>query len=665
MENEIKSLIKELNTASFAYYNGNEIMSNFEWDEKFDKLRALEEETGIIFDNSPTKNVGSAPKVGNRVAHAYPAKSLDKTKDVGQLQSKMTGEKELLLMWKLDGGTLQLTYENGRLKIAATRGNGEIGQDITANAPYILGIPLNIDYKGSLTVRGEALMSYADFERINENLPENEQYANPRNLANATVSMLDVNEVKIRTIHFKAFGIVDMQDNEPELFSGRLEWLLKQGFECVEWEVVSPMDLPNAIENWTKKVESFPFPVDGLVVASNDISRCEKLPGTGHHPNVLSGYAFKWADTLATTVLKEIEWSPSRTGLLNPVAIFENVDLEGTSVSRASLHNFSYLRQKHLRIGDEISVYKANMVIPQILENLSENTSEFSDDEINKMIPNCPVCGNLASIRNLNGIETMHCENDNCIAKKIGAFVHFCERDAMDIEGMSEATITKFVEKGFLHSLSDIYKLDKYRDEIVAMEGFGNKSWENLKLAIDNSKNREITAFLSAIGIPNIGKGQARLIAVHFKGSAKETLEKVFALGGNQYDFSVIDGIGNVINESIHDFAVNASKEDSFLGDILLQLSLQDIKVAGNSDSPVAGKTFVVTGAVNNFANRDELKAKIEGLGGKVTGSVTSKTDYLINNDITSTSGKNKKAKDLNIPIISEEDFLKMIQEEG
>lgn len=662
MENikeKITELVDKLNKASEAYYNGREIMTNAEWDQGFDELRRLERESGIILSDSPTANVGAAPKVGTRATHDFPAKSLDKTKDPQELQKKFSTEDKVLLMWKLDGGTLQLTYNGGRLVVAATRGNGEVGTDITANAPYINGIPPKIDFTGNLTVRGEALMSYEDFSEINSTLEESEQYANPRNLANATVTMLDPLEVKKRRIDFRVFGIVNIEGKEIETFSSRMEWLKKMGFETVPYELVSPREIPEKINRWTEQVENFPFPVDGLVFAAENIAEAEKLPGTGHHPNVLSGYAFKWADTEASTVLKEIIWSPSRTGRLNPVAVFEPVDLEGTKVSRASLHNVTYLKEKHLRIGDPITVYKANMIIPQIKDNLSTNQELFSEWENAELIPKCPVCGTLAEIISINDIETMHCPNSECAAKSIGRFVHFASRNCMDIEGLSEATVTRFVEEGWIKNLGDIYKLSAYKDQIIATEGFGEISYSNLLDAIEKSRHRDIVAFIASIGIPGIGKGQAKIIAESFKGKAKEVISAVFDLAKEPFDFTSIEGMGEVLNNNIHEFAKDKNQQ-SFLGDVLDYLEVSDIEVAGE-DAKLSGKVFVVTGSLISFANRDELKEKIESLGGKVTGSVSAKTDYLINNNVESSSGKNKTAKELNIPIISEEDFLSMI----
>lgn len=662
MENikeKITELVDKLNKASEAYYNGQEIMTNAEWDQGFDELRRLEGESGIVLPNSPTSNVGAAPKVGTRVTHDFPAKSLDKTKDPEELQKKFSTEDKVLLMWKLDGGTLQLTYTGGNLVVAATRGNGEVGADITANAPYISGIPLKIDFTGSLTVRGEALMSYEDFETINSTLDESEQYANPRNLANATVSMLDPDEVKERKIVFKVFGIVNIEGLEINSFDSRMKWLEENGFQTVPYELVSPREIPEKISKWTEQVEGYGFPVDGLVFASDNIGQAEKLPGTGHHPNVLSGYAFKWADTEASTVLREIIWSPSRTGRLNPVAVFESVDLEGTKVSRASLHNVTYLKEKHLRIGDSITVYKANMIIPQVKDNLSPNQNPFSESENIEMIPKCPVCGTLAEIVSINDIETMHCPNPECAAKSIGRFVHFASRNCMDIEGLSEATVTRFVEEGWIKNLGDIYKLSVYKDEIIATEGFGEISYSNLLEAIEKSRNRDIVAFIASIGIPGIGKGQAKIIAESFKGKAKDVISAVFDLEKEPFDFTSVEGIGEVLNNNIHEFAKDKNQQ-IFLGNVLDYVDISDIEVAAG-DALFAGKVFVITGSLTSFANREELKQKIESLGGKVTGSVSSKTDYLINNNVDSVSGKNKTAKELNIPIVSEEDFIKMI----
>ncbi len=650
---EIEKLILELNNASDNYYNGIESMSNIEWDEKFDRLKQLEASAGIVPENSPTKNVGYESKAGSRVILEYPAKSLDKTKDINTMLSKMQGEKDLILMWKLDGGTLQLTYNRGKLLQVATRGNGEVGQNITANSKAIKGIPQEIEYKGKLVLRGEAVMSYEDFYGINDTLPDEERYANPRNLANATISMLDIDEVRGRNICVKIFSLVYIDDN-IDLFDKRMNWLKEQGFNTVEWEHVTEADLKDKIENWTKRVREFSYPVDGLVIASNNIGKAETLAGTEHHPNPLAGFAFKWRDKEAKTVLREIEWSASRTGLLNPIAVFDTVELEGTKVSRASLHNFSYVLDKHLRIGDEITVYKANMIIPQVRDNLSENISKFSKAEIEEMTPVCPVCRQRGSLYEINGIFTMRCDNSSCAAKMIGKFVHFCSRNSMDIEGLSEATITKFIKLGFILNFSDLYKLDRHRENIIAMEGFGEKSFDNLQRAINNSKTKDVVSFLTAIGIPGVGRGQAKLIAAHFNGRAEEIIKEIFNKTEAAYDFTVIDGIGEVINANIHRF------NGDILGNVLDYLSLGDIKTATNTSSAIGGKVFVITGSLKGYENRNVLKEYIESMGGKVTGSVTGKTDYLINNNINSASGKNKTAKELNIPIITEDGFNKL-----
>lgn len=672
----MEKLIEKLNNAAEAYYNGNEIMSNYEYDTLYDQLLQMEKETGVILPNSPTQKVGTgAVDKLPKVTHEYPAKSLAKTKDYNEFVSAFkkgeskTGCDTAVLMWKLDGSTVQCTYQDGKLITAATRGNGEIGSDITHNAPYIKGLPMTIPYKGKLVVRGEATMSYAEFKRINASLSEEEQYKNPRNLANATIMLLDSNEMRKREIWFNAFNLVYMNEIPPTFYK-RLTLLYGWGFNMVDTELVELAKLENQMKIWEQNVSDFDIPVDGLVAVFNDIAYAETLPGTGHNPHVLGGYAFKWEDETVETILRDIEWSASRTGLLNPVAVFDPVELAGTTVSRASVHNLSYIMDKDLRMGDKITVYKANMIIPQIADNLSTNEERQKVKISSTYLPldtKCPVCNGDISIHTSEDGETMtvHCANYHCPAKMIGKFVHFCERDCMNIEGMSEATIERFVKEGFIKEYADIFKLDRFRSEIIAMEGFGQKSYENLIVATERAKTTDFVSFIHALGIPNIGKGQAKLFNKEYKGDVVEFFKDVQARKFFQY----IDGIGEVIEDNLWRwgneylrFIVLPNVKDNDEIKNLMPLLIFKKEEESRAEKVLDGLTFVITGDVHHFKNRAELQAKIEELGGKATGSVTGKTSYLINNDVTSTSGKNKKAKELGVPIISEEEFLQMIQ---
>lgn len=669
----MRTLVEKLNKAAEAYYNGEEIMSNLEYDKLYDELVKLEKETGIILPDSPTQRVGAAT-VDNlpKVKHEYPAKSLAKTKDYNVFVSafekgyKQTGCNNTVLMWKLDGSTLICTYMNGKLVRAATRGNGEIGSEITHNAPYIKGLPLTIPYKGKLVIRGEATMSYSEFNRINATLLAEEKYKNPRNLANATILLPDSNEMRRREIWFNAFNLVYMNEMPP-LFYTRLTLLHDWGFNVVDANICEISELENVMKTWELKVSDYDIPVDGLVAVFNDAAYSESLPGTGHNPHVLNGYAFKWEDETAETILRDIEWSASRTGLLNPIAVFDPVELAGTTVSRSSLHNISYIMDKDLQIGDKITVYKANMIIPQIAENLSSNEERQKVKISSKyaLAAKCPVCNEVTEVHENNDTLTLHCNNPYCPAKMVGKFVHFCERDCMDIIGLSEATIEKFVERGFIKELSDIFNLDRFRSEIIAMEGFGEKSYENIVAAAEKAKETDFVSFVHALGIPNIGKGQAKLFNKEYNGNIKEFFKDVQA----RHNFQHIEGIGEVLENNLWQWgneylkfvvlpdAKGANDEIKNLMPLLTFKTESD----SNSEKKLNGLTFVITGDVHHFKNRAELQNKIEELGGKATGSVTGKTSYLINNDVNSTSGKNKKAKELGVPIISEEEFLKLI----
>lgn len=641
----IKELVNVLNEASRAYYQEDrEIMSNFEYDKLYDELVALENETGLVLSGSPTSKVGyevlsELPKE----RHPEPMLSLDKTKSVDDLAAWLNGRKGVM-SWKLDGLTVVLTYEDGELVKAVTRGNGEIGEVITNNARVFANVPKRISFKNPLTIRGEAIITYTDFEKINQTIEDVEsKYKNPRNLCSGTVRQLNNEITAKRNVHFFAFSMLDSGDDEVDkTVNSRFDFLSGLGFSVVEHKDVTPDNIHEVVKFFSDKISTNDFPSDGLVLAFDNIAYGRSLGRTAKFPR--DSIAFKWADEEAETTLRHIEWSPSRTGLINPVAIFDTVELEGTSVSRASIHNVSIAKQLKLGIGDTIKVYKANMIIPQISENVTKSG--------NLIVPDvCPACGNKTELKNENQVETLYCPNPDCPAKSIKLFTHFVSRNAMNIDGMSEATLEKFIDKGFLVELYDIYHLDRYEDEIVNMEGFGRKSYDNMIESINASRNTDLTRVLYGLGILNIGHATAKLICKFFKND----IEKIISASAE--DFAQIEKIGEVIAEGIVSYFAN-DENIRVLRAILKEVTL--IEEVNDKEQDLEGKTFVITGSLNNFANRDELKKLIEDRGGKVAGSVSAKTSYLINNDLMSNSSKNKKAKDLGIPIISEEDFLKL-----
>ena len=680
-----------LNRASEAYYaRDTEIMSNLEYDALYDELRALEEETGVVMAGSPTVHVGyAAVEELPRVRHERPMLSLDKTKSREDLASWL-GDHRGLLSWKLDGLTVVLTYEDGRLSRAVTRGNGEIGEEITANAATFRNLPAVIPFRGKLTLRGEAVIRYSDFTQINEEMAaeaaargtlEDVGYKNPRNLCSGSVRQLDSSVTAKRRVRFYAFTLVEAsltdpsQGQEPDFCNSRLEqlrFLQAQGFETVETEIVTGATVSEAVERFAQKITGFDVPSDGLVLLLDDIAYGESLGRTAKFPR--NAIAFKWADELQETTLTEVEWSASRTGLINPVAIFEPVELEGTTVRRASVHNVSIVRSLQLGIGDRVTVYKANMIIPQIAENLTRSgTLE---------IPcSCPVCSGPTQIRREIDTEVLVCTNPDCPAKKIKAFTLFTSRSAMNIEGLSEMTLEKFIAEGFIHEFADIYHLDDHRDAIVDMEGFGEKSYNRLIESVDKSRTTTMPRLLYALGIAGIGAANARVLCDHFEDDIRAIRS------ASAEELGQVEGIGPVLAAAVS--AWFADEKNLLMLDRLLQELKPAVREsvraaaerkarvaeanaadgAGNTEGPaasgiqedpVAGKTFVVTGKVFHFANRDALKEFIADRGGKVTGSVSAKTDYLINNDVTSTSSKNKKAAQLGIPILSEEDFIKL-----
>ena len=643
----MKELITILNEASKAYYaQDREIMSNYEYDALYDELVQLEKETGMVFSDSPTVTVGfeSVDELPKE-RHETPMLSLGKTKDREELKQWLA-DKEGLLSWKLDGLTVVLTYEAGMLQKAVTRGNGEVGEVITNNAKVFKNLPHKIPYQGKLVLRGEAVIRYSDFERMNASIEaEEDRYKNPRNLCSGSIRQLNNEITAKRDVRFYAFSFVSFSEDETEFFHNSKEeqfvFLKAQGFEVVDYKKVTQATILDAIEEYEKAIQTFDIPSDGLVLTYEDIAYGKSLGRTAKFPR--DSIAFKWQDECRETKLLSIEWSPSRTGLINPVAVFEPVELEGTTVSRASVHNVSVLRGLKLGIGDTITVYKANMIIPQIAENLTGSNSI-------ELPAVCPVCGGKTKLEQVNDTQSLYCMNPDCDAKKVKAFSHFVGRDALNIDGLSEATLEKFLGRGFLHSFRDLFHLKRYRDEITQMEGFGEKSYQNLIAAVDKARNTTLPRVIYALGITGIGLANAKVICREFQ----YDIEKM--LSADVERLSETDGVGEVLAKAFYDYFNNAENARQFK-ELLRELVLEQETVDTSNDR-INGKVFVVTGSLQHFDNRDALKELIEGLGGKVTGSVTSKTTALINNDITSTSSKNKKAAQLNIPVITEEQFM-------
>ena len=642
----MKELVKTLSEASRAYYmEDREIMSNFTYDKLYDELVALEKETGIILSDSPTQKVGyEVVSALPKEPHPSPMLSLDKTKDVDALVVWL-GQHDGVLAWKMDGLTVVLTYEDGVLSKAVTRGNGEIGEVITPNARTFRNIPKTIPVKGRFTVRGEAVIFYSDFNKLNETIADAEaKYKNPRNLCSGTVRALDSRVTAERAVHFYAFSMVDPED--PEILAKiggtiheRYAWLHSIGFDTVEYKEVTAESLPETVKWFSGAIAGNDFPSDGLVLSYDDIAYGRSLGRTAKFPR--NAIAFKWQDEEAETTLLDVEWSPSRTGLINPVAIFEPVELEGTVVQRASVHNISILKELALGKGDHIKVYKANMIIPQISENLTRSGALVIPDI-------CPACGKETVIRNDNDTETLVCPNPDCPAKDLKRFSLFVSRNAMNIDGISEATLERFLDKGFLTQLSDLYHLDRYRDEIVQMDKLGEKSYTNLIANVEKSRIAGLANLIYALGIPNVGLSNAKLIVRHFNQDPEACFDAPFE------ELCEIEGIGQVIAESYVAFFADSGHREE-VENLMKELTL--VKEESSLPQDLDGKTFVITGSLEHYPNRDGLKKEIEDRGGKVAGSVSAKTSYLINNDITSTSGKNKKAKELGIPIITEEDY--------
>lgn len=645
----IRELVGLLREAGLAYYQqSREIMSNLEYDRLYDELEQLEQKTGLILAGSPTQNVGyEVVSVLPKEQHEKPMLSLNKTKRVEEL-GEWLGDQKGLLSWKLDGLTIVLTYEHGKLQKAVTRGNGEIGEVITGNARAFVNLPLTIPYTGQLILRGEAVICYSDFEKINAQIEDvDARYKNPRNLCSGSVRQLNSEITAQRRVRFYAFSLVKADGEEfHNSRKKQLEWLRVQGFETVEYKEVTEQTLPEAVRQFSEAVAEHDIPSDGLVLLLDDIAYGQSLGRTAKFPR--DSIAFKWADEIQETTLSYIEWSASRTGLINPVAVFEPVELEGTTVSRASVHNLSIMEGLELGAGDRITVYKANMIIPQIAENLTRSG-------VRDLPQQCPVCGGQTEIRQVNEVKALYCVNPDCQAKKIKSFTLFASRDALNIGGFSEATLEKFIGRGFIHEYADLFHLDKYEAEIVEMEGFGQKSFDNLIAAINKAAQTTLPRLVYSLGIAGIGLANAKMLCRRF-----------------QYDFDAMrrakkeeltaaDGIGEVLADAwISYFANEKNREqvDHLLNEVTIEAEPAEDR---ESAAKLEGMTFVVTGSVEQFKNRKELQAEIEKHGGKVTGSVTAKTTYLINNDTASSSSKNKKAKELGIAILSETDFLKLL----
>nr|MBQ8252375.1 NAD-dependent DNA ligase LigA [Lachnospiraceae bacterium] len=646
----MKELIALLSKASKAYYaEDTEIMSNYEYDKLYDELTALEEETGITLAGSPTVSVGyeavdSLPKE----RHEKPMLSLAKTKSREELADWL-GEKEGLLSWKLDGLTIVVTYENGKLLKAVTRGNGEVGEVVTNNAKVFKNLPAVIPFKGTLTLRGEAVIPYSEFEKINAAIEDvGAKYKNPRNLCSGSVRQLNNQVTAERNVYFYAFSYVQAAEggNEPDFVNDRenhFKFLKEQGFDVVDYIRVDAESVSTAIETYADQVKTYDIPSDGLVLSYCDLAYSASLGLTAKFPR--HSIAFKWADEVAETTLREVEWSPSRTGLINPVAIFDEVELEGTTVSRASLHNISYMKALKLGIGDRVTVYKANMIIPQIAENLTRS----GRIELPKA---CPACGGKTEISVANEAEVLCCVNPACPAKKLKSFALFVSRDAINIDGLSEATLEKMIARGFVREYADLFHLDNYKDEITQMDGFGEKSFRNMTDNADKARKTSLPRVIYSLGIPGIGVANAKVLCKFFD----YDIDKIRT--ADREELASVDGIGEVLAAGICEYFAD-EEAGGVLDRLMAELDIEKPQV-NESEQNLEGKVFVITGSLNHFGNRNELKELIEQRGGKVTGSVTGKTDYLINNDIASTSGKNKKAKELGVPIIDEKSFLEM-----
>lgn len=643
--NRMKELIEILNNASRLYYQySTPIMTDFEYDKLYDELEKLEKETNTVLSNSPTQNV--EPEAIDslvKVEHPVPMLSLSKTKSISELASFL-GNQEGLLSWKLDGLTIVLTYKDGKLSSGVTRGNGIIGEVVTENVKKFRNIPLTIPYKGTLVVRGEAVIKYSDFNKMNEELDDDSnQYKNPRNLCSGSVRQLDSKVTAKRNVNCIIFALIE-SEKKFKLKSEEFEWLKSLGFDVVEYHKVTSNNLEEQVLYFKNKINEYDIPSDGLVLLYNDIEYGKQLGTTAKYPK--NAIAFKWQDETAETKLIDVDWLVSRTGLINPVAVFEPVELEGTIVSRASLHNVSILQGLSLGIGDTILVYKANMIIPQIADNITQSNS--------LTIPNkCPVCNHEARIISSNDVKYLYCMNDFCPAKLVKRLSQFTSRNAMNIEGLSDAIINKLADEGLIKTYADIYNLKRYKNDIISFEGFGEKSYDNLINSIEKSRNVKLANFIFALGIPDIGLSRAKLICKNYSNDINKIRNLTFE------ELSKIDGIGEIIAKEW----IDTFNNEDFIKE--LELLLKEVNFTDTSidnNQPLKDLIFVITGSVNNFTNRDELVEYIESYGGKVVKAISNNVNYLINNDITSTSTKNTKAKELGIKIISENDLMSMIQ---
>lgn len=638
-------LISILNRANFAYYNKNtEIMPNYEYDNLYDELKSLEQKTGTIYPNSPTQKIGFEV-VGslNKINHKTKMLSLDKTKSIEDLKSFLSVQ-DGLLSWKLDGLTVVLTYNNGKLSQAITRGNGEVGEDVTHNAKVFKNIPLTISYKGELIIRGEAVIGYKDFDKINEKLDEEQKYKNPRNLCSGTVRQLNSEIVSARFVNFFPFSLVDNNMSFNDLKSNQLEWLKSLGFSPVSYEIVNANNLEEKVLDFESKIITEDYGSDGLVLTFNSLSYSNSLGTTSKFPK--DSLAFKWADETKETILQNVIWNTSRTGLINPIAVFESVELEGTTVNRASLHNLSIVENLELGIGDTVVVYKANMIIPQILENLTKTN--------NLEVPSkCSVCGDNTEVIKLKDVKVLKCINPNCKARLLGLLTHFTARDAMNIEGLSEATLDKFINSGFINNYLDIFYLEKHKEQIETLEGFGKRSASKILDNIEKAKDTPLENFIYALGIENVGLSNARLLTKFFDYDFNKIMDS------NISELVSIEGFGEIIaNSIVHYFSIEKNKTMFKDAILLLRIKKPDIANMIEGFDKFKGKTFVITGALN--ISRKDLEQSIINRGGKVSSSVSKNTSYLINNDVSSNSSKNKKANELGVPIISEQDFMEL-----
>lgn len=639
----MRELVSLLSRASQAYYaKDEEIISNFEYDKLYDELTALETELGVTLADSPTVQVGyEAVEELPKERHETPMLSLAKTKSREELRDWLNG-REALLSWKLDGLTIVLTYADGTLQKAVTRGNGEVGEVITNNARVFRNIPLTIPYQGELILRGEAVITYSGFEKINREIEDAEaKYKNPRNLCSGSVRQLDNRITAQRGVYFYAFSLVRADVDFHNSRADQFAFLKEQGFDVVEYRRVNPDNIIDNIGYFEGKIQTYDVPSDGLVLTYEDMAYGASLGRTAKFPR--DSIAFKWADELRETTLLQMEWSASRTGLINPVAIFDPVELEGTTVSRASVHNVSIVRGLKLGIGDRITVYKANMIIPQIAENLTKSDSLEIPDV-------CPVCGQPTRVGQINDVQSLYCDNPNCDAKKIKSFTLLVSRNALDVDGLSESTLEKFLAKGFLHEFADLFRLERFQEEITQMEGFGEKSYQNLADSLERARRTTLPRLLYGLGIENVGVANAKMLCRHFQYDLRALRE------ASREELAEIDGVGEVIARSIHAY-FHEERAMEQLENLLRELEIE-AEAVQEKEQTLSGLSFVITGSLTHFENRNALKEEIEKRGGKVTGSVTGKTVCLINNDTASSSSKNRKAKELEIPILSEEAFM-------